>query len=138
MSVLTPMVEGHFFEDTLALAYPAIVVTKNFDASFRQVPSPEDPRYVGTMSLGCEWPNQEYARGWFFDPVENRVQVSAGYFEIPGLLGEDAGRIRLDLRGHGCWPSGRNGTIFTVYDTVEECFQKFNPFEHVRVRTEWA
>jgi hypothetical protein len=73
MSVFTPMVEGRFFEDTLALAYPAIVKAKNFDAPFRQVPRPEDPWYVGTMPLGCEWTNEEYASNWFFDPVENSV-----------------------------------------------------------------
>ena len=50
----------------------------------------------------------------------------------------ECGTNPVYLRGHGCWPSGRNGIIFSVYDTVEECFQKFNPFEHVRVRTERA
>jgi hypothetical protein len=73
MSVFTPMVEGHFFEGTLTFAYAAIVVTKDFDALFRQVTSPEDPWYVGTMPLGCEWTNQEYASNWFFDPVEDSV-----------------------------------------------------------------
>jgi hypothetical protein len=73
MSVFAPTVERHFFEGTLALAYPAIVVTKNFDALFRQVTSPQDPWYVGTMPLGCEWTNQERASNWFFDPVENSV-----------------------------------------------------------------
>jgi hypothetical protein len=73
MSVFTPMVERHFSEDAPALAYPAIVVTENLDALFRQVTRPEDPRYVGTMSLGCEWTNQKYPSNWFFDPVENSV-----------------------------------------------------------------
>jgi hypothetical protein len=51
MNVLDPIIEGSLFEHALALAYPAIIVTKNLNTLPSQVTSPEDPWYVGAMSF---------------------------------------------------------------------------------------
>src|ERR1700722_1680156 len=95
------MVEAHLFESTCAFTQTAIVVTKNFNTSCRQIPRPTDPGVIRKMPFRCKWPHQQHAGHWIRYFMQHRIESRAGDGEVSGAFQGRAIAMNLSLQRIG-------------------------------------